>query len=127
MKPDESMSGYQLMIAGDVFRGRYLKSFEKPEPLHANAINHYQIAFPANDHTFQERPPDHGPGAEHLVSGDRSKSANSLFRTFSWRKSLIFSRQRRKYFAPAGTRHISRCRSKPRVNQNNEAEKHSTP
>ena len=32
-----TMSGYQLMIAGDVFRGRYLKSFEKPEPLTANA------------------------------------------------------------------------------------------
>jgi putative CocE/NonD family hydrolase len=51
---DPSMSGYQLMIAGDVFRGRYLKSFEKPEPLTANAINHYAIAFPANDHTFKK-------------------------------------------------------------------------
>ena len=51
---DATMSGYQLMIAGDVFRGRYLKSFEKPEPLTANAINHYQIAFPANDHTFKK-------------------------------------------------------------------------
>jgi len=52
--PDESMSGYQLMIAGDVFRGRYLKSFEKSQPLNANAIYHYQIAFPANDHTFKK-------------------------------------------------------------------------
>jgi uncharacterized protein len=51
---DPSMSGYQLMIAGDVFRGRYLKSFEKPEPLMANAIYHYTIAFPANDHTFKK-------------------------------------------------------------------------
>ena len=51
---DPTMSGYQLMIAGDVFRGRYLKSFEKAEPLKANAINHYQIGFPANDHTFKK-------------------------------------------------------------------------
>ena len=51
---DPTMSGYQLMIAGDVFRGRYLKSFEKSEPLKANAINHYQIGFPANDHTFKK-------------------------------------------------------------------------
>ena len=50
---DETMSGYQLMIAGDVFRGRYLKSFEKAEPLTANKIYHYQIGFPANDHTFK--------------------------------------------------------------------------
>ncbi|HKP38189.1 MAG TPA: CocE/NonD family hydrolase, partial [Pyrinomonadaceae bacterium] len=53
-EPDPAMSGFQLMIAGDVFRARYLKSFEKPEPLTANAINHYQIPFPANDHTFKK-------------------------------------------------------------------------
>lgn len=51
---DASMSGFQLMIAGDVVRGRYLKSFEKAEPLRANAVYHYQIAFPANDHTFKK-------------------------------------------------------------------------
>ena len=51
---DPTMSGFQLMIAGDVFRGRYLKSFEKAEPLAANAINLYQIPFPANDHTFKK-------------------------------------------------------------------------
>jgi putative CocE/NonD family hydrolase len=53
-EPDQSMSGYQLIIASDVFRGRYLKSFEKPEPLQANNIYHYQIGFPANDHTFKK-------------------------------------------------------------------------
>ena len=52
-EPDATMSGYQLMIAGDVFRARYLKSFEKSEPLTANTIYHYQIGFPANDHTFK--------------------------------------------------------------------------
>jgi predicted acyl esterase len=41
------------MIAGDVFRARYLKSFEKPEALAANTIYQYQIRFPANDHTFK--------------------------------------------------------------------------
>jgi putative CocE/NonD family hydrolase len=53
-EPDQTMSGFQLMIAGDVFRGRYLKSFEKPEALVANSINRYQIGFPANDHTFKK-------------------------------------------------------------------------
>ena len=51
---DPKMGGYQLMIAGDVFRGRYYKSWEKPEPLPANAVVHYQIPFPANDHVFQK-------------------------------------------------------------------------
>jgi putative CocE/NonD family hydrolase len=51
--PDPKLGGYQLMIAGDVFRGRYRKSFEKPEPIPANEVLPYQIGFPANDHVFK--------------------------------------------------------------------------
>jgi hypothetical protein len=51
---DAEMGGFQLMIAGDVFRGRYLKSFEKPQPIPANSVQHYKIAFPANDHAFKK-------------------------------------------------------------------------
>ena len=47
---DPDMGGYQLMIAGDVTRARYRKGLEKPVPLTPNAVEHYQIAFPANDH-----------------------------------------------------------------------------
>ncbi len=50
--PDPKMSGYQLMIAGDVLRGRYRNSFEKPEPIAPNSVARYQIGFPANDHVF---------------------------------------------------------------------------
>ena len=53
-QPEPDMSGYQLMIAGDVFRGRYRKSFEKPEPIPANSVQNYKIGFPANDHTFKK-------------------------------------------------------------------------
>ena len=51
-EPDPTMGGYQLMVAGDVVRGRYRKSFEKPEPLTAGAVLPYEIPFPANDHVF---------------------------------------------------------------------------
>jgi putative CocE/NonD family hydrolase len=51
---DPKMGGYQLMIAGDVFRGRYRKSFEKPEPLVPGALTRYEIGFPANDHVFKK-------------------------------------------------------------------------
>ncbi len=37
---------------GDVMRGRYRNSLEKPEPIVANAVNQYVIAFPGNDHVF---------------------------------------------------------------------------
>ncbi len=53
-EPDPKMGGYQLMIAGDVFRGRYYKSWEKPHALPANEVVHYKIPFPANDHVFQK-------------------------------------------------------------------------
>ena len=51
---DETMGGYQLMIAGDVVRGRYHKSIERPEPLVADAVVKYEIPFPANDHVFRK-------------------------------------------------------------------------
>jgi putative CocE/NonD family hydrolase len=49
---DPKMGGYQLMIAGDVLRGRYRNSFEKPEPIVPDSIVRYEIGFPANDHVF---------------------------------------------------------------------------
>ena len=51
---DPTMSGYELMIAGDVLRGRYRNSLEKPEPIPANSVQHYKIGFPANDHVFKK-------------------------------------------------------------------------
>lgn len=53
-QPDPTMGGYQLMIAGDVFRGRYRNSIEKPESIPSNKAQKYTIGFPANDHTFQK-------------------------------------------------------------------------
>jgi len=49
---DPKMGGFQLMIAGDVLRGRYRNSFEKPEPIASGAVVPYEIGFPANDHVF---------------------------------------------------------------------------
>ena len=51
---DPTMSGYELMIAGDVLRGRYRNSLEKPEAIPANSVLKYQIGYPANDHVFQK-------------------------------------------------------------------------
>ncbi len=51
---EPSMSGFQLMIAGDVFRGRYYKGWEKSNPIPANSVQKYQITYPANDHTFKK-------------------------------------------------------------------------
>jgi uncharacterized protein len=48
------MSGYQLMIAADVFRGRYRNSYEKPEPVKPDEVNKYTINLHAINHVFKK-------------------------------------------------------------------------
>jgi uncharacterized protein len=40
---DPAMSGFQLMISGDILRGRYRRQFEHPEPIAANTVLEYAI------------------------------------------------------------------------------------
>jgi hypothetical protein len=49
---DPSMGGYQLMIASEVFRGRFRSSFEKPAALVPGEINEFTIDLHATDHRF---------------------------------------------------------------------------
>ena len=46
------MAGYQFMIANDVFRGRFRKSFEKPEPIVPGKVEEYSIDLHTQDHVF---------------------------------------------------------------------------
>jgi putative CocE/NonD family hydrolase len=53
--PDAAnMAGYELMIVDEIFRGRYLHSFEKPEAIVPNQVNEYVIDLRANNHTFKK-------------------------------------------------------------------------
>lgn len=47
-----SMSGYQLGVAMDIFRGRYRDSLEKPEPIAAGKVERYRFALPDANHVF---------------------------------------------------------------------------
>jgi putative CocE/NonD family hydrolase len=49
---DRKMSGYELMISNEVFRGRFRNSFEKPEPLVANQVTLFAIDIHTTDHVF---------------------------------------------------------------------------
>jgi putative CocE/NonD family hydrolase len=46
------MAGYQLMIADEIFRGRYVKSFEKPEALVPGKVTEFKWSLHGVDHTF---------------------------------------------------------------------------
>ena len=44
--------GYQLMVAEEIFRGRYRESFERPEALTPNVVNEFRWSLHGVDHTF---------------------------------------------------------------------------
>lgn len=48
----DGMGGYQLMIADEIFRGRYLKSFEKPQALVPGKVTEFKWSLHGLDHTF---------------------------------------------------------------------------
>jgi putative CocE/NonD family hydrolase len=50
--PPADLSGYELPIATDIFRGRYRTSFEHPEPIKPNDPLVYAFALPMVNHTF---------------------------------------------------------------------------
>jgi putative CocE/NonD family hydrolase len=52
-QPDPGVRGFQLMLAGEVLRGRYRNSFEKPEALVPGKIYAYAIALRDRNHTFK--------------------------------------------------------------------------
>jgi hypothetical protein len=49
-----SMGGYQLMVSNEVFRSRFRKSFENPEPVEPNKVNEYNIDLHSRDHCFNK-------------------------------------------------------------------------
>lgn len=51
---DGPLAGYQLIIADEVFRARFRKSFEHPEPVRAGHPEHYPIGLHWVDHRFQK-------------------------------------------------------------------------
>jgi len=46
------MSGYQLMIVDEIFRGRYRKSYKHPEAIPANQAEEYKYSLHGADHVF---------------------------------------------------------------------------
>ncbi len=51
---DFKMGGYQLMVANEVFRGRFRRSFEKPEAIVPNRVNEYVIDLHHVNHRFSK-------------------------------------------------------------------------
>ena len=51
---NRELSGYQLMIADEVLRGKYRNSFSSPEPIPSNEVVAYEINLNSRNHTFKK-------------------------------------------------------------------------
>jgi putative CocE/NonD family hydrolase len=98
-RPNPQLGGYQLMVACEVFRGRFRKSFEKPEPVEANAINEYKVGLHWRDHCFPKghkimvqvqstwfpvidrNPQKYVPNIFEAKDADYQKATQSVYRT----------------------------------------------
>jgi putative CocE/NonD family hydrolase len=47
-----ALGGYQLMVAGDIFRGRYREGFDAPKALAPNKALSYRFGLPTANHVF---------------------------------------------------------------------------
>ncbi|HKT48496.1 MAG TPA: CocE/NonD family hydrolase [Candidatus Acidoferrales bacterium] len=50
---DWKLSGYELMISDEIFRGRFRNSFEKPEAITPNAVAPFRIDLHTANHVFK--------------------------------------------------------------------------
>jgi putative CocE/NonD family hydrolase len=51
---DYPMGGYQMLVRGEIIRGRYRNSFSKPEPFKPNKVERVKFALPDVAHTFKK-------------------------------------------------------------------------
>ena len=51
---DMPLAGYQMLVRGEVFRGRYRNSFEKPEAFKPGKVEQVKFELPGVAHTFKK-------------------------------------------------------------------------
>jgi uncharacterized protein len=53
-EPKTEMAGYQMLVRGEIFRGKFRNSFEKPEPFVAGKKEQVKFTLPDIAHTFKK-------------------------------------------------------------------------
>ena len=48
------MGGYEMLVRGEIFRGKYRNSFEKPEPFKPGKVETVRFSLPDIAHTFKK-------------------------------------------------------------------------
>ncbi|HUQ81207.1 MAG TPA: CocE/NonD family hydrolase [Gemmatimonadaceae bacterium] len=53
-EPNPKLGGYQFMVSNDVFRGRFRKGFEKPEPITPNKVEEFSVDLHQQSYRFKK-------------------------------------------------------------------------
>ncbi len=82
---DPDMSGYELPVSMDIFRGRYRQSFAHPTPIPANRVQQYRFRLPTVNYVFK-------PGHRIMV-----QIQSSLFPLYdrnpqTWVPNILFAK-----------------------------------
>jgi putative CocE/NonD family hydrolase len=106
---DWKLSGYELMIADEVFRGRFRKSFEKPEPITPDAITPFTIDLHTANHVFKKghrimvqvqsswfpiidrNPQKFVPNIFEAKESDYQKATQRIYRSKEWPSGVVLS------------------------------------
>jgi len=106
------MGGYQQLVRGDIFRGKFRNSFEHPEPFEPGKIAKIEFVMPDVCHTFRrghrimvqvqsswfplvDRNPQTFCDIYHAGSGDFHKAVERVYRSAgqkSWVEVDVLSR-----------------------------------
>src|SRR5262249_47321093 len=54
VEEDWKLSGFELMIAEEIFRGRYRNSYEKPEAIAPNQVTPFTVNLHSTNHVFKK-------------------------------------------------------------------------
>ena len=52
VRSNPTLGGYQLMVSGDIMRGRYRESLEMPKAIQSGQVLAYRVRMPEANHTF---------------------------------------------------------------------------
>ena len=103
---DWKLSGYELMIADEIFRGRYRKSYEKPEPITPNEVTPFTVDLHTADHVFKKghrimvqvqstwfplydrNPQKFVPNIFQATAGDYQKATQKIYRSEKYPSSV---------------------------------------
>ena len=54
VNPEKDMAGYQMLVRGEILRGKFRNSFEKPEPHISGKVERIAFELPDINHTFKK-------------------------------------------------------------------------